>query len=380
MQVRRSGWDGIALAIAVALGTVGVGALRAQNAAPGKKATGKVAGKLRNQGGVPLKKALPNAADPLAKPDAGGRPQEKEAPLGSFHYRFKMTVFDGTTLATKYYPSRLGTTAPVILMIHERDRSGKDFEDPIADLKGHGLAEYFQSQGYAILIPDLRGQGANTRRPLASKDWRQMVDDLQAAYQFLLDRHNRGELNVAKLGLLALGAGANLAAAWLSLPGGAIASEGRVSDASALTLISPLAEGEGFRLSQVMAQLANRVPIQIIVGERDMISADPVRAVLPVVKRAPQNKIDFKDSPLHGYKLMKLEPLVTSDLARFFEGTIKYKASEWEPRYNLTPVAYGEIEVVRNAKPLEAEPARKEAEPKKEAEKTREAAKKGGAK
>jgi hypothetical protein len=368
------------LAIAVALGTVGVGALRAQNAAPGKKATGKVAGKLRNQGGVPLKKALPNAADPLAKPDAGGRPQEKEAPLGSFHYRFKMTVFDGTTLATKYYPSRLGTTAPVILMIHERDRSGKDFEDPIADLKGHGLAEYFQSQGYAILIPDLRGQGANTRRPLASKDWRQMVDDLQAAYQFLLDRHNRGELNVAKLGVLALGAGANLAAAWLSLPGGAIASEGRVSDASALTLISPLAEGEGFRLSQVMAQLANRVPIQIIVGERDMISADPVRAVLPVVKRAPQNKIDFKGSPLHGYKLMKLEPLVTSDLARFFEGTIKYKASEWEPRYNLTPVAYGEIEVVRNAKPLEAEPARKEAEPKKEAEKTREAAKKGGAK
>src|SRR5512142_1697026 len=265
MQVRRLGWGGIAVALAGALGTVGVGALRAQDAAPGKKATGKAASKFRDRGGVPLRKALPNAADPLAKAGAGGRPQEVEAPLGSSHYRFKMTTFDGTTLATKYYPSRLGTTAPVILMIHERDRSGKDFEGPIADLKGRGLAEYFQGQGYAILIPDLRGHGTNTRRALAPKDWRQMVDDLQVAYQFLLDRHNRGELNVAKLGVLALGEGANLAAAWLSLPGGAVASEGRVSDISALTLISPMAEGEGFRLSQVMAQLADRVPIQIIV-------------------------------------------------------------------------------------------------------------------
>ena len=40
-----------------------------------------------------------------------------------------------------------------------------------------------------------------------------MVDDLQAAYQFLVDRHNRGKLNLAKFGVLALGEGANLAAA-----------------------------------------------------------------------------------------------------------------------------------------------------------------------
>ncbi len=267
---------------------------------------------------------------------------------------------------TKYYPSRLGTTAPVILMVHEKDRSGKDFEDPILDLKGVGLAEHLQAQGYAVLIPDLRGQGTNPRRALAPKDWRQMVDDLQSAYHFLLDRHNRGELNVGKFGVLAIGEGANLAAAWLSTPGGAVASEGRVSDASALALISPMAEGEGLRLGQVMAQLANRFPIQIIVGEHDLISGDPVRAVQPIVKRGQQNKVDFKDSPFHGYKLLKLEPQVTTDLTRFFEGTIKYKTGEWEPRYNLNPVAYSDIEVVRHNRNQEAEPApaKKEAEPK----------------
>jgi hypothetical protein len=362
MQIRRSGWGGIAVTFAVALGMIGVGALHAQNPPAAKKAPGKIPSKIRNQGGVPLKKALPNAADPLAKPQE----KEKGDAAGSFHYRFRMQVAEDVILMTKYYPSRLGTTAPVILMIHEKDRSGKDFEDPILDLKGVGLAEHFQAQGYAVLIPDLRGQGTNPRRALSPRDWRQMIDDLQGAYHFLLDRHNRGELNVGKLGILAIGEGANLAAAWLSTPGGAVASEGRVSDASALALISPMAEGEGLRLSQVMAQLANRLPIQIIVGEHDLVSGDPVRAVQPIVKRGQQNKVDFKDSQFHGYKLLKLEPQVTTDLARFFEGTIKYKTGDWEPRYNLNPVAYSDIEVVRHNRTQEAEPAaaKKEAEPK----------------
>ena len=34
-----------------------------------------------------------------------------------------------------------------------------------------------------------------------------MVNDLQAAYQFLVDRTNRGELNLAKLGVVGAGRG-----------------------------------------------------------------------------------------------------------------------------------------------------------------------------
>jgi hypothetical protein len=364
------------LAVSVALGTIGVGVLQAQNPPPAKKAAGKVPSKIRNQGGAPLKKAMPGAADPLAKPQEKEKEKEKEDAASTFHYRFRLHPFDyeqsGATLVTKYYPSKLGTSAPVILMVHEKDRAGKDFEDPIPDLKGRGLAEYLQAQGYSVLIPDLRGQGANARRALSSRDWQQMAGDLQAAYQFLIDRHNRGEVNVAKLGVLAVGEGANLASYWLSLPGGAVSSEGRASsDASALALISPMAEGEGLLLRQVMAQLANRVPIQIIVGEKDLVSGDPVRSVVPIVKRGQQNKVEFKDSQFHGYKLLKLEPQVTTDLVRFFEGTIKYKSSEWEPRYNLSPVTYSDIEVVKHDKGREAEPKKEAAPAKKEAEKAK---------
>ena len=188
-------------------------------------------------------------------------------------------------------------------MIHQKDRSGKDFEDPISELKDQGLAEHMQGLGYAVLVVDLRGHGSNTRKTLTTQDWRSMVDDLQAAYQFLVDRHNRGKLNIAKLGVLALGEGANLAAAWANQPGGGVSSEGRTSDISAMVLVSPLADGSGYLLGQAMVSLAPRIPTMLMVGGRDTVSADPVRAVRPVVERVRQNRVEVFDSSLHGYKL-----------------------------------------------------------------------------
>jgi hypothetical protein len=125
-------------------------------------------------------------------------------------------------------------------------------------------------------------------------------------------------------------------------------------------LISPAAEGEGLLLRQVMASLAPRFPLLMMVGARDAVSADPVRAVRPIIERAGLrlNRVELFDSSLHGYKLLRFEPRVTAQIARFFEGTIKFKAaSDWEPRYNLTPVAYGDIQLIRVAKAPGAAPA-----------------------
>jgi len=324
-----------------------VGASLAQNpAAKGKAARGRG----REAKGEPLKKALPNAADPL---ENQGLDLDKGALAGMVHYRLKLKAGDGASLAVTYYPTfpaRLGTNAPVILMVHEKDRSGKDFEDPIAELKNQGFAEHLQSLGYAVLTLDLRGHGANARRALTTQDWRTMIDDLQAAYQFLVDRHNRGKLNLAKFGVLALGEGANLAAAWAHSPGGAVSSEGRTSDLGALVLVSPMAEGEGFHLGQLMASLGPRIPLLLLAGERDAASKDQVRTVRPIVERTRLNRVEFFPSALHGYKLLRLEPKVTAVITKFFEGMVKNKAVDWEPRYNLTPVAYGDIQLVRGTK------------------------------
>ena len=96
-----------------------------------------------------------------------------------------------------------------------------------------------------------------------------MTVDLQAAYLFLLDRHNRGELNLNKLGVVAVGEGANLAAAWAATPGAAVSTEGRNSDLAALVLVSPTAIEGREGLESVLTTLAPRVPLLLMVGERD---------------------------------------------------------------------------------------------------------------
>lgn len=350
--IRRWRWAvTAAVAGAVALATLGWSIAEAQAPPANNKAAAAARPVRKGRPVAPhLKKAPPAAGDPLAKKAAADDPK-KVAVAGTYHFRLKITAFDEVPLGTSYYPaSKQDTSTPVLLLVHEKDRSDKDFEDPISELKNMGLAEYFQSIGYAVVSFDLRGHGSNRRLVLADRDWRGMVDDLQAVYQFLVDRHNRGELNIAKLGVVALGEGANLVSAWAYQPGGAVSSEGRVTDLSALALVSPLANGEGYPLTTVMNSLAPRIPVLLMVGERDALSHDAVKRVRPNVERTRQNKVEVFPSSLHAYKLLRLEPRVTSVLEKFLETTVKLRATDWEPRYNLSPVAYSDIQVIRHAK------------------------------
>ena len=330
----------IALTVVLAL----IGMALAQAPRPGRAARGQV----RNQGGVPLRKARPEAADPLAKVAAlPARP----AP-GTFHYTLRLRSFDGTPLATTYYPSKLGSSAPVVMLVHETGRSRKDFEDAVLDLKGQGLAEHLQGLGYAVFSMDLRGQGQNPRGQ--RHETQQQVEDLQAGYFFLVDRHNRGDLNLAKLGVIALGDGANLVAAWAFQPGAAVTTEGRPSDLSALVLISPRPEGFGYVLGHVLASLAPRVPLLLLAGDRDIPSKDAVQSVQKSVERTRLNKVELFPSSLHGYKLLRLEPKLTAAIFSFLETTLKNRPVDWEPEYNLTPVTFSEPQMVLNPKPSES--------------------------
>ena len=304
---------------------------------------------LRNQGGVPLKKAHPEAGDPLAQVIG---PALRPA-TGSDHYTFRLRSFDGTPLAASYYPSQLGISAPVVMLIHELGRSRKDFEDPVQELKGDGLAAHLQGLGYAVFSMDLRWQGQNPRRTLTTDERPKLLEDLQAGYFFLVDRHNRGDLNLGKLGVVALGDGANLATAWATLSGAAITIEGKPSDVSALVEISPNPEGFGHVLGHGLTALAPRIPLLLVAGERDNPSKDAVQSVRPTIQHIRLSKIELFPSALHGYKLLRLEPKLTSTLFRFLETTLKNRPVEWEPKYNLTPVTFGDLQLVKNDKHAE---------------------------
>ena len=349
----HGGWVEKALTVVVvSLVTVSIVAAQAQ---PGPNR-----GRIRNQGGAPLKKARPEAGDPLAKADgADAKRKAKAAGAGTYHYTFKLHSFDGSPLAASFYPSKLGSTAPVVMLVHEANRSRKDFEEAVTELKGLGLAEHLQEEGYAVFSMDLRGQGQNPRRVLSASDRPLLAEDLQAAYVFLLDRHNRGDCNVAKLGMIAVGEGANLAVAWAYQPGAAVSTEGRPSDLNALVLISPYPAGFGYVLGHILPSLAPRIPLALLAGTKDNASKDAVESVRRLVERARLNKVELFPSALHGYKLMRLEPKVTPAIMRFLEPTIKLRPIDWEPRYNLIPVAVSEIQTVRHTQAPEKPAAKK---------------------
>jgi pimeloyl-ACP methyl ester carboxylesterase len=360
-------WAGKAVtAVVVSLVTVSIVVAQAQ---PGQNH-----GRIRNQGGAPLKRARPEAADPLAKADgADPKGKAKVAAAGTHHYTFKLHSFDGSPLAASFYPSKLGSTAPVVMLVHEANRSRKDFEEPVAELKGQGLAEHLQEEGYAVFSMDLRGQGQNPRRVLSASDRSLLAEDLQAAYVFLLDRHNRGDLNVAKFGMIAVGEGANLAVAWAYQPGAAISTEGRPSDLNALVLISPYPAGSGYVLGHILPSLAPRTPLALLAGSKDNASKDAVESVRRLVERARLNKVELFPSSLHGYKLMRLEPKVTPAIIRFLEPTLKLRPIDWEPRYNLTPVTVSEIQTIRHTQTPEKPTAKKGQAKAEEAPKPKEA-------
>ncbi|WP_435008683.1 alpha/beta hydrolase [Tundrisphaera lichenicola] len=365
MRGHRGPWSKLA-ASTMALALMVVGAVVAQDNPAAKKAEAPAnsnkaksarKGRLLRAPGREPAKGVRKGADPLAIPADPNAPAgtvgQALPPAGTFRYQFKIAEGAGSPLAASYYPSKLGESAPVVLLVHERERSSKDFEEPIGDLKKLTLAESLQKEGYAVLAIDLRGHGSNPRKNLTQADWPAVVNDLQLAYHALVDRHNWGELNVAKLGVVALGEGANVAVHWAAL-GGGVSSEGRTSDLNSLVLISPMIDeqAQGLPIKAPITALAARVPIDLMVGERDAASLglidDGPASIKAIVKRQRNNQVDTFPSALHGYKLLRLEPNLTGTLTRFLDATIKSKGDDWEGRYLLNPVTYLDPKVVKH--------------------------------
>ncbi|QDV38964.1 alpha/beta hydrolase [Tautonia plasticadhaerens] len=289
-------------------------------------------------------------------------------PEWPFHYELTLAGVDGSPLAARYYPSEQGATAAVVMLVHDlgAGRSAKDFDDPIAELAGQGLAGHLQELGYAVVAVDLRGHGQSPSRASRGEEGAspRMVGDLQAVYRFLLDRHNRRELNLAKFGVVGLGTGANLAAIWAATPGAAVSIEGRTSDLAGLALISPKPEAGGRPIGPVVSGLAPRVPMLLEAGSKDAESADAVRELEPVVARQRLSRVDFIETRQPATNLLRFAPDATRPLLSFLDNVVKIRADEWEPRYNLEPVLFANVRVVnRGEEPADAAPADAAGEP-----------------
>ena len=137
MTSRRSGRAvaGMVATLAVAAVVVAMSVGPSISTAWGQAAAGKAARRVRE-----ADKKNAGLGDPLAGKAKERAPLGEPGAAGTYHYRLKIEAGDGVTLAASYYPAKPDTATPVVLLVHEKDRSAKDFEEPITDLKGQGLA------------------------------------------------------------------------------------------------------------------------------------------------------------------------------------------------------------------------------------------------
>lgn len=311
------------------------------------------------------------------------------------YYRIAVARPDSSLISLNYYPALPGENPPVVLLVHEKDRTSRDFADKIEEFKDpNGLAAALQNEGFAVVSLDVAGlTDVQKRGAVPAKDQQpkaaakpadaktsanqvqQAVIDMRLTYQFLVDRHNRQEFNLGKLTILTLGEGANAALEWLReatqpasmVPGRpdikvnpadprlkntgrAIASgmmdtaTARPSDVSALILISPVDGWNGVKTTTTLKLLLDGSPVNVLAlgGTNDKATAETLKALKPVVERRESrlSKVELLDTSLHGARFLRFEPGLVQKLNRFLEQTVEYQPTEWEPRYNLTPVAY----------------------------------------
>ncbi|MFM1802787.1 MAG: hypothetical protein RJA81_2139 [Planctomycetota bacterium] len=358
-------------------------------------ARGNAAGKPR--GGLRISGAPAGAIrKEVEKKNSSDRPNLKRQ-RDTQYYRVAITRPDQSFLGLNYYPALPGDNPPVILLIHEKDRSSRDFTDKVEEFKTPtGLAAALQADGFAVVTLDVAGLTDPRKRnaslmkdetvkpsltgnqATSSRMVEQAVTDLRLTYQFLVDRHNRLEFNLGKLSILTLGEGTNVVLEWmreatapsplaagirpnaadprLKNAGAQIATGARntatdrPSDVSALIMISPVESWQSVRTLPLLKTLldGSPVPTLVIGGQNDKESAETLKQIKPVVERRQSrlSKVEELATSLHGARLLRFEPEIVSKINRFLEQTVEFQTTQWEPRYNLTPVTYKLIEAV----------------------------------
>ena len=200
---------------------------------------------------------------------------------------------DGVALNATYLAGNKGKKTVPILMIHGWDGIR-------ADMGPTALA--LQRRGHAVLLPDLRGHGRSTkatvngeevtieREKMRKGQIEAVAFDLQACKKFLLEKHNKGEVNIELLCLIGADAGAvfalNFAAYDWSKPQLPAFKLGR--DVGALVLLSPPASFKGVtsKRATVHPVIRERMSILIAAGKQDRKGFSAAKRLYSGLERA----------------------------------------------------------------------------------------------
>ncbi|WP_029246600.1 alpha/beta hydrolase [Schlesneria paludicola] len=253
---------------------------------------------------------------------------------------------DNFELKITYFKSTMKKNAPVAILLHGGKKGNR------RNWTGSkGIASYLQEKGgFAVVAVDLRGHGDSVlpkRSELRKNDYQNMVlYDMQAVKEFLLEEHQKGNLNMNKLGIVACDFSTSVALAFTEIDwerepyDDSTTPEQRTprgQDVQALVLISPELSTPGLAATKSAAVIRGRdLPVMIGTSEKnahDLSAAKKLFDAL-VAKKKKDDKVSLKRYPedYRGMDLVLQDVQTQHDIVDFLDKYVKGFESPWRDR------------------------------------------------
>lgn len=291
----------------------------------------------------------------LGAPPAA-RAQRKEEPKVPPVETVTLETKDGVSLKCSWYAGTLGKEAVPIIMLHGAQGNRAMYDR---------MATILQLAGHAVAVPDLRGHGGSltvigrsdpidpsTMRP---QDYAAMLLDVEAVKKFLMEKNNKGELNIEMLTVIGADMGAALALRWAmqdwSWPQLPALKQGQ--DVKALVLLSPVRSFKGVNATEALAfpVIRDRMSIMVAVGANDPASFREAKRIYSGFERkrpepAPEERVQKQtlfwievDTNLQGVQLLDPRLGLEASIKRFIDLRLVAKKSDFPWQDRKSPLA-----------------------------------------
>ena len=261
-----------------------------------------------------------------------------------------LTTKDGAEIKITYFKSSAGQDAPVVVMLHGKGSNR---------LVWKGYAEALTKADFAVVTVDLRGHGESVsdggsgKKPDTApkaRDYAFMIaGDMEAVKKFLYEEHQKKELNMNKLAIVAADMSTPVAIAYTELDWEKVPYDDaptlalrtpRGQDVQALVLLSPEVTAPGLAVSKSLNILRGLGrPVLICVGSKNTSDlAAAKKAYDQLVPKEPKEEdlkrvyLEQYDTKFRGTDLIGKGFKVEQHMFNFLVKHVKEHKSEWRDR------------------------------------------------
>jgi len=295
----------------------------------------------------------------LAVPEA--RAQAKAQPKKALSEDRTLVTKDGVPIRCTYFPSGAGKDSAVVVLLHGKRGNRLVWQTGVGNYPGY--AQALQQNGFAVVTVDLRGHGESVPGsagvPAANKKadeikltppiTQAMVrQDLEAVKRFLLEEHEKQQLNINKLAIVGADFSTHVALSyavldWSKLPYDDAPVEAqktpRGKDVRALILLSPDATVPGLPAADGAALIRTlKMPTLIAVGNKDSQDRGAAKKLDELIRPKKDEEyvtyVEY-DTKFRGTDLLNKDRKLEGDMYKFLDEYVKKANSEWRTRKSV---------------------------------------------